>query len=148
MDEGAPEELRRIWRQDGVPVIYTRGKGFPLLVRVPFDLTIKHWLRGGRHRIPVWVSQYKCWGTPKAWFDSLLSQLLRRYGKLYVIQPHRDQERCARACWEAQGDECECQCMGEYHGKDRPGGRWYEVSDTFAISWGEPKLAYRLLVLP
>jgi hypothetical protein len=35
--------------------------------------------------------------------------------------------------------------MGEHHGKDRPGGRWYEVSDTFAISWGDRKLAYRLL---
>lgn len=148
MEEQAPKSLKRVWRQDRVPVIYTRGNGFPLLVRVPYDLAVKSWLRAERHRIPKWIPQYRCWETPKAWFDSLLAQLLRRYRKLYIIQPHRAQDRCARRCWEAEGDECECQCMGARHGQGRPGGRWYEVSDTFAVSWGEKRLAYRLLTLP
>lgn len=145
MEEGAPQQIRRIWKQNAIPVLFTRGKGHRLMVRVPWSLTIRHWLRNGRHNIPEWIPKYSCWETPFAWFDSLVSQLLRGYGQLYVIQPHREQERCARSCWEAKGDHCECQCMGEYHGKDRPGGRWFEVSQTFAISWGPRKLAYRLL---
>lgn len=28
------------------------------------------------------------------------------------------------------------QQMGENHGGGHPGGRWYEVSETFAVSWG------------
>lgn len=148
MEESAPAELGAIWRQDAVPVLYTRGEGFPLLVRVPSDPQNEHWLRNGRRNIPRWIAQFKCWETPRAWFDSHLNRLLRRHGKLYVIQPHRPHVRCARVCLEAKYDECECQCMGEFHGKDRPGGRWYEVSDTFAVSWGERRLAYRLLKRP
>jgi len=31
------------------------------------------------------------------------------------------------------------------HGGGAPGGRWYELSETFAIEYGEKKYAARLL---
>ncbi|WP_354134437.1 hypothetical protein [Bradyrhizobium sp. S3.9.1] len=64
--------------------------------------------------------------------------------KVYIIQPYREQEICARACQEAQGHECQCSCMGANHGVGNDGS-WFEVSDTFSTRWGERELACRLL---
>ena len=35
--------------------------------------------------------------------------------------------------------------MGEYHGSENPEGRWFVVSDTFAVRWEDKELACRLL---
>jgi hypothetical protein len=145
MSSRVPATLRSIWKQNKIPVLYTRGEGYPLLIRLPDGLATQHWLRGGRHHSPKWVPQFSCWETPRAWFDSLVQQLLRRFRFLYIIQPRRDQTTCARSCWEAKGDDCECKCLGEFHGKSRPGGRWFEVTETLAFQWGEKTLAYRLI---
>jgi hypothetical protein len=40
---------------------------------------------------------------------------------------------------------CECSCMGEHHGSGHPGGRWYEVGESFAVSWGVQRYAVRLV---
>ena len=63
---------------------------------------------------------------------------------VYIIQPYREQEICARACQEAQGHECQCSCMGANHGIGNDGS-WFEVSDKFSTRWGERELACRLL---
>jgi hypothetical protein len=86
-------------------------------------------------------------GLPKSWFNDLVDRALRLYGKVYIIQPYREQEICARACQEAQGHECQCSCMGANHGIGNDGS-WFEVSDTFSSRWGERELACRLLTAP
>jgi hypothetical protein len=60
--------------------------------------------------------------------------------KLYIIQPYREQEKCSPSCQDAEGHECQCSCMGRYHGIGR-------VSDTFATRWGDQELACRLLTV-
>lgn len=35
--------------------------------------------------------------------------------------------------------------MGENHGGGKPAGRWYELDETFAVSWGVQRYAVRLL---
>jgi hypothetical protein len=35
--------------------------------------------------------------------------------------------------------------MGENHGGGHPGGNWYEVSETFAVSWGQQRYSCRHL---
>ena len=67
-----------------------------------------------------------------------------RFGRVYVIQPYREFEKCAPACWNATGFTCECSCMGKNHGS-MPGGRWWVVADTFAIQWQGRRLACRLI---
>jgi hypothetical protein len=37
--------------------------------------------------------------------------------------------------------------MGMHDGDGHPGGRWYKVSETCAVSWGARKLYYKLLKL-
>jgi hypothetical protein len=83
---------------------------------------------------------------PIAWFDDLIQRALERYGQIYVIQLYKQQQKCASACWNAKGFHCECSCLGASHGTGQPGGIWFELSETFAFSWGPTEYACRLLV--
>jgi hypothetical protein len=88
------------------------------------------------------------WEVPMAWFGPLIRRCIQKYGAVYVIQPLDRSEVCARSCWEAQRDICECSCMGTNHGGGEPTGSWKEISEAFAIQWSKGELACRLLVRP
>ncbi len=119
--------LLAIWAQSGTPVIVRRTeKGQQHRLRIPFSENNYSWLRDGRPRKPIWDQSRKRWEIPKAWFNDFVQRALKRWGKLYVIQPYRKQEICARACMEAQGHECQCSCMGVNHGSGMDGS-WFEV---------------------
>lgn len=149
------DELQAIWRQDNIPVIVRKGSGFRLRLRTPLprpqDLAwqrqARAWLQATRPsgRPPEWKSKLDRWELPQSWFDDLVPRLIRRYSRLYVIQPYREQEKCALRCMNAQGHECQCSCMGANHGVGGPDASWFEVSDTFACRWGEQELACRLM---
>ena len=145
MDAHDPR-LRAIWTQSETPVVFKQQRPEPLLVRLPFSTDNYTWLRGNNRRKPAWDGRRKRWETPVSWFDDLILRLLKKYGKTYVVQLHKEQQKCAPACWNAAGFHCECSCMGQNHGSGHPGGKWHEVSETFAFSWGERKYACRLLL--
>ncbi|WP_309142130.1 hypothetical protein [Bradyrhizobium diazoefficiens] len=114
-------------------------------MRLPFADGNRQWLQNGRRTEPEWIGgDHAYWELPKAWFNDGVDRALLRYGKVYIIQPYREQEICALACQEALGHECQCSCMGANHGIGNDGS-WFEVSDTFPIRWGERELACRLL---
>ena len=146
----APEDkqrlrLTRIWKQKTIPVLFRKGKGHPLLVNLPFSNNNRAWLKQDRRNHPRWNAKFKCWEVPMAWFNDVISETLSRYGKLYIIQPFREQEKCAPACWNAKGHECQCSCMGANHGSQGPNGNWLVITDAFATRWHEKKLACRLV---
>jgi hypothetical protein len=145
MDVGSLEQLKRVWSNPRVPVLYRRGPGNPLLARLPYASTNRSWLQESGRKKPVWLATKKYWELPQAWFSDLVKRCLDNYGRVYIIQPFRAQEKCAPACWNAEGEICECSCMGANHGSSYPGGRWKIVSETFATRWGERELACRLL---
>jgi hypothetical protein len=137
--------LRQVWNQKKIPVVLRRGgKGQLLRLGIPFSTENRTWLRNGRRTNAIWLKQLKCWELPASWFNDFVKRALNRYGKLYVIQPCREQEKCAPACQNAVGHECECSCMGANHGIGNDGS-WFEVSETFATRWGEQRLACRLM---
>lgn len=138
-------DIGKVWRQSLVPVIYRDGGKKPLMLRLPFSQDNYVWLRGDSQRKPVWVQNHKYWQTPKSWFNNLVDRCLRRYGKVYLIQPYRVQEKCAPACWNAKGHECQCSCMGANHGTQNQDGDWFVVADTFATRWRNRELACKLL---
>ncbi|WP_085642645.1 hypothetical protein [Thalassospira sp. MCCC 1A03138] len=139
-------KLREIWNQGNIPVILRRGgKGQRLRLRLPFSKSNRLWLQNGRSNSPTWVANGNYWEVPKAWFNDLVERSLERYGKLYVIQPYREQEKCAPACWNAQGHECQCSCMGANHGAGNDES-WFVVSETFATRWGDQQIACRLML--
>jgi hypothetical protein len=144
MDQNDPK-LRRIWAQKRVPVVARGGPVRPLLVRLPYSTTNRDWLQMSGTRSPEWLPNYRSWSIPKTWFENVLRRAIDAYGSVFVIQPFRAAEKCAPACWNAVGAECECSCLGENHGAGNPEGKWHIVSETFAVKWNEREYSCRLL---
>ncbi|MGY2051634.1 hypothetical protein [Methylobacterium sp. JK268] len=139
--------LRYVWEQKQIPVVLRRTeRGKKLRARLPFKEGNRQWLQNGRRMTPEWMADGAYWELPKSWFNDFVDRALQRYGKVYIIQPYRAQEICARACQEARGHECQCSCMGANHGVGYDGS-WFEVSDTFSARWGVRELACRLLTV-
>jgi len=140
------QRLRAVWFQNDIPVIVRRNlKGQGLRIRLEYSAENFRWLRGDKPTVPVWNRDKEFWEAPKAWFNDLVDRFLDRFGKVYIIQPHREQEKCSPACKNAVRHECQCSCLGKYHGAGNDGS-WFEVSDTFACRWKEQELACRLMV--
>lgn len=137
--------LSQIWRQNSIPVLYLQGKGASLLLRLPYAVGNREWIKGDGRKNPVWEKDQKCWQIPKAWFERIIRQSLARHRKIYVVQPFNPNEKCAPACWNAVGAECECSCMGKNHGSGNPVGKWHVVSETLAVRWGSNDYSCRLL---
>jgi hypothetical protein len=138
-------ELIAVWQQNKIPVAWRSGqKGEPLLAKLPFRGDNKAWLAAMGGVRPKWNATQKYWEIPKSWFNEFVNQSLHRFGKIYVVQPYREQEKCAPACMNASGHECQCSCMGANHGAGNDGS-WFEVSETFATRWHNTELACRLM---
>jgi hypothetical protein len=115
------------------------------MIHLPYHADNRIWLRGDHRRKPIWNAEYRCWEVPQSWFEDVVTQCIHRFGSVYVIQPYRVQEKCAPACWNAQGFECECSCLGANHGCQNPTGNWRVISETFAVRWHDQQLACRLI---
>jgi hypothetical protein len=90
--------LSYVWKQRQIPVILRRtGRGEQLRVRLPFADDNRQWLHNGRRTAPEWIGGTNAyWELPKSWFNDFVDRALLRYGKVYIIQPYREQEICAR----------------------------------------------------
>lgn len=137
--------LLRIWNQTRLPVVLRGGSIAPLAVRLPYARDNRYWLAESGNRRPQWLGEYKVWSIPKSWFEDVLRRCLVRYRAVYVVQPFRKSEKCAPACWNALGAECECSCMGANHGSGAPEGKWHIVSETLAVRVGRREFSCRLL---
>lgn len=139
-------ELRRVWNQKAIPVVIRRtGARERLRVRLPYDSENRNWLQNDRRTSPEWIGDRRFWELPKSWFNDFVNRALERYGRVYVIQPYIEQEKCAPACMNALGHECECSCMGRNHGAGNDGS-WFEVNEAFATRSSGEHVACRLLV--
>jgi len=122
-----------------------KGTGQKLIVRLPYAENNRDWLQNDRRSQPKWIVAHKHWELPKSWFDDFVKRALQKYGKLYIIQSYRAQEKCSPSCQNAINHECQCSCMGRNHGAGNDGS-WFEVSDAFSTRWGERELACRLMI--
>lgn len=139
--------LRPIWDQQDIPVVLRRdGRKQKIRLRLPYSSDNRQWLKSIGRSHPDWNEYGKYWEIPKSWFNDFVDSALKKFGALYVIQPYRERQTCARACMEATGHICECSCMGAHHGSGFE-GRWFEISEAFAVQWGDRRLACRLMVL-
>jgi hypothetical protein len=139
--------LKRVWNQKDIPVVLRRvEKGEQLRVRLPFSTQNRVWLSTLGKSRPNWEAELECWEIPKIWFNNFVNQSLKKYSKLYVIQPYVETEICAQKCRDANGHDCQCSCMGQNHGiKDGTG--WFDITETFAVRKGDERLACRLMRL-
>lgn len=147
--KNVPPEIRRQWAQAQVPIVVRSGvPGDKLTARLPYRNDNRNWLHGlatGTRRPDVkWAPVEKAWKIPVVWFNRLVDGALDRYGRIYVVQPYREFEKCAPACRSATGHDCECSCMGANHGVG-DGDGWFDVSETFSFRWGPYEAAIRLM---
>ena len=139
------QRLREIWFQKKIPVVYRPGGSQRLLVRLPYAADNRIWLKGERRNKPKWNPEHKRWEVATSWFEDVVKRAIAKYGAVYVVEPFRVQKKCAPACWNAKGLECDCSCMGLNHGTGDPGGRWYTISDALAVNWGPRQYSYKLM---
>lgn len=150
MDTAAiPSEIRRQWNSASIPIIVRSGiPGAKLTARLPYRADNRTWLFGlaTGHRKPEvkWVPTEKAWKLPVSWLNRFVDSGLERYGRLYVVQPYRELEKCAPACRNAVGHDCQCSCMGANHGAG-DGSGWFDVSEVFSFRWGARSAAIRLM---
>jgi len=138
------QKARAIWNNKTIPVFLRRGKA-SIRIRLPYDPTNQYWLTTNpKQKMPVWVKADKYWQLPKSRFNELVERALNRFGKLYIIQPYREMEKCSPSCMSAKGFECQCSCMGAHHGSNNHAD-WFEVNEAFAFKFGDLHLACRLL---
>jgi hypothetical protein len=81
MDQSAPDDLRRIWKQDEIPVIVRKGKGYRLRVKLPHPgesfgeqriaCALLQAARPKGHQ-PEWLDRYKGWEVAQDWFSDLV----------------------------------------------------------------------------
>lgn len=138
-------QFASVWRQGLIPVIVRDGPLGPLVIRLPYRADNRDWLRDDRRSKPKWLAGDTAWSIPKAWFEDTIQRSLGRFGAIWVVQPYREIEKCAPACWNAVGVECECSCLGANHGSENPEGRWYVISETFAFRVGPREFSCNLL---
>ncbi len=148
MENANRNEIEIVWKQGKIPVIYRPPKTGDILIRFPNLPISEKWLNEGRKKKPILVNDVIpiYWKFPRSSFNIMVNRILVKYRSLYIIQYYNAQEKCASKCQNAEGFECECSCMGKYHGDSNPKGKWYHVSDTFATQWKGQSLAYRLLL--
>ncbi|WP_199487812.1 endonuclease domain-containing protein [Actinomadura spongiicola] len=76
------------------------------------------------------------WHLPRNCLNRLVMAAVDRYGYIVVWRDMSRLSRCTRACLEATGVECDCSCLGAYHGEDSVG--WFErVGDMMVADRGE-----------
>ncbi|WP_074855006.1 hypothetical protein [Thioclava dalianensis] len=144
-----PPSIRRQWAQPDIPIIVRSGlKGDKLTARLPYRADNRQWLTGlatGNRRPTIrFAHMEKSWKLPLSWLNRFVDGALDRYGRVYVVQPFREMEKCAPACRKAAGHDCQCSCMGANHGAS-DGNGWFDVSDTFSFRWGPQEAAIRLM---
>src|SRR4051812_7125708 len=122
-----PPSFSDVWNQRTVPVVFRDGPIHPLLVKLPYAERNREWVQNGRRSRPKWVSNQVAWDIPKTWFDDTVRRCLSHYGSVFVIQTYRETEKCAPACVNAVGADCNCSCLGANHGSGISLSTWYVV---------------------
>lgn len=76
------------------------------------------------------------WHLPRNCLVKLVTAAVDRYGYIAVWRDMSRLSRCTTACLEATGVECDCSCLGAYHGENS--GGWFErVRDAVVADLGE-----------
>lgn len=132
------------WTQTAIPVVYRRRKAKDVLLRAPYMPDMRHLLAGLGRKRPRWWKTQQCWILPSSWLSRVIALMLELHGRTYLMQWHYKSEKCAPACWNAKGFDCECSCLGANHGSRDEAG-WHVISDVCATRQCDATLACSLI---
>jgi hypothetical protein len=94
-----------------------------LEVHLPYARDNRTWLESalpGKDIRPEWDAG--CWWVAKAHFTGLVRAMAERFGTVRVEVEYNTRRACTESCKNAEGEDCECGCLGRSHG----GGRWLD----------------------
>ena len=120
--------VNNIWSGDcALPVVYA-PKHSDLLLRLPGKKTEasleseRKWLKRFNCPSAEWLKVENYWKLSRAWFYFITQRTLRRFNRIYVIQPKRLQIKCSPTCLNSLTDYSDCSCLGRNHGMGVIGG--------------------------
>ncbi|MFI6228711.1 hypothetical protein ACIBCR_15520 [Micromonospora echinospora] len=116
------------------PHIYRPTGSERIRLWMPYDPANRRWLHQqlGERIQPIWSKEHRRWVIARNHFNELVDALLGRFGYVDVEAEFSTTQKCDSNCRRAKHDDCECSCLGEYHG----GGIWHgwiQVGDTTLI---------------
>ncbi|MFE0472485.1 hypothetical protein ACFW2V_12815 [Streptomyces sp. NPDC058947] len=106
-----------------------------IAIRLPYARTNRAWLKetlGARIR-PDWDKSNRCWWVARNHFSAVVEAIAKRLGRIDVYIDFRGIDKCDTRCKNAKGRECDCQCLGKYHGEGGITHGWKLVGDTTEI---------------
>src|SRR5438093_12492432 len=110
---------RRPVTPPGVPMVWLPQDG-QVIAKIPARKGNWRWLhKSVRIRSPRLDGDR--WALPRNCLVRLVTAAIDRYGYIVVCRDMSTLSRCNRACLEATGVDCDCSCLGAYHGADSSG---------------------------
>lgn len=103
-----------------------------LVMKTPYRPDNRAWIHetlDSRRVRPEWNKERKRWEVARNHFRPMVLAMIERFGVVDVILDSRSTERCDTRCREALGEECECECLGVYHGGLGWLGDWVQVAE-------------------
>ena len=141
------EDVKTIWNNKHTSVVHRPDGKRDIRIRLPYAKDNRSYLGGGtRKQEPVWDKESKFWSIPRSRFNEVVDLILQRHGRVYIIQPYVETEKCAPACRNATGHECQCSCLGANHGSANDGS-WFDISESLSLRHGKKTLGCRLLTV-
>lgn len=111
-----------------IPVPYGEGK------------TVRPWLKAAIGK-RAHISYTTCklgnfwWLIKKGHTDKVRRALVEKYGSCEVTREYNTSQKCTTSCQRAEGDECVCVCLGQFHGHgESPAHSWKNVVGDLLVS--------------
>jgi hypothetical protein len=101
----------------------------------------------GTRTRPIWNGSK----TPGRWeiarphLHLVVTSLVQRFGQVDVYLEFSNRTRCDVRCQQAEGDDCECSCLGENHGGAAYWRNWTLVGQTTLLSERECQVRHYLV---
>jgi hypothetical protein len=105
---------------------------------MPYELGNRAWIHQelGYQIRPEWNRTARRWEIARQHMRTVVEALAERFGIVEVTIDFRTTSRCDSRCRDAEGDECDCQCVGENHGGAAYWRNWVEVGETTLVAAG------------
>lgn len=129
-----------------IPTVHRPAGTGRLSVRMPFAPGNRAWIhdRLGDRMRPDWNRTAKQWEISRQHLRAVVEALVERFGVVEVVIDTRATNRCDTRCRDAEGDDCDCQCLGENHGGAAYWREWMQVGDTTLVSPGVVRRVLRV----
>lgn len=116
-------------------------------VRMPYQVGNRafiHRTLGSMVR-PDWNRLENQWEIARQHMRDVVEALAERFGVVEVTIDFRSTSRCDIRCRDAEGDDCDCQCLGENHGGAAYWRSWQHVGETTLVDVGITRRTFRVV---